>query len=149
MIRRALPLLASLALAACAAQKAPDAPPPAPAAPPEPTSISLTQQERDAIAAALKDMGAKPVDTPVAWATPAASGSVKVLRDGFDIQNRPCREFHSLVVQGKLYQHSTAFLCRQPDGAWEVVQAREYPTYRHDKSVPGSRPTPVSAAPAS
>ena len=58
-------------------------------------------------------------------------GAVKILRDGYDGQNRPCREYHSVVVLEQMFLHSTGFLCRQPNGAWEVVQSHEYPLYRH------------------
>ncbi|WP_114394729.1 RT0821/Lpp0805 family surface protein [Oleisolibacter albus] len=136
MLRRALPLVAILTLAACAS-KAPEAPPPPPpAAPAEPTTITLEDSDKAAIQGALREMGTKPIDVPVGWANPATSrrGAVKVLRDGYDAQNRPCREFHSIVVQDPLFQHSTGFLCRQPDGAWEVVQVREYPIHKVPKA---------------
>lgn len=116
-------------------------PPPAPAPvaeqppppPPKPTTIVMDAGDLAGFQGALRELGPKPVDVPVGWANPLTGkrGVVKVLRDGFDGQNRPCREFHSVVILEDMYQHSTGFLCRQPDGVWEVVQARDYPLYRH------------------
>lgn len=138
MMRRLAGFLMVLAVAGCASKTPPAppeaaAPPPPPAAPAKPTSIIMDAGDLAAVQGALREMGTKPVDQVVGWANPLTGkrGAVKVLRDGYDAQNRPCREFHSVVILDDMYQHTTGFLCRQPDGAWEVVDAREYPLYTH------------------
>ncbi|MFV3076319.1 RT0821/Lpp0805 family surface protein [Niveispirillum fermenti] len=125
-----------LILAGCQTKPPPAPPAPvveAPAPPPKPTSIVMEDSDLAGFQGALRELGGKPVDVPVGWANPLTGkrGSVKVLRDGYDGQNRPCREFHSVVILEEMYQHATGFFCRQPDGVWEVVQARDYPLYRH------------------
>ncbi|HYC05306.1 MAG TPA: RT0821/Lpp0805 family surface protein [Azospirillaceae bacterium] len=125
-----LPVLA-LVLGACAA-KAPPAPPPPPPPPPAPTDIVLEPSDMESIKGALRLAEVKPVDEIVGWTNPATGkrGTVKMIRDGFDEQNRLCREFHMMVALERMFRHQTGFVCRQPDGVWEVVQAKEYPLYR-------------------
>ncbi len=119
-----------LGLAACATRPVPPPPPPAP--PPEPTTITMAPSDNAALEGALRQVTSRPVDEVVGWGNPDTGkrGAVKILRDGYDQQNRPCREFHSVVVQGKLFQHATGFICRQGDGAWAVADLREYPIFR-------------------
>ncbi|HYE48779.1 MAG TPA: RT0821/Lpp0805 family surface protein [Azospirillaceae bacterium] len=126
----ALPVL--VVLSACAAKAPPPAPPAPPPPPPPPTDIVLDEGDKAAIQGALRDATAKPVDQIIGWANPLSGkrGAVKMIRDGFDDRNRPCREFHSVVVLDKMFRHQTGFVCRQPDGAWEVVQAKDYPLFR-------------------
>ena len=110
-----------------------EAPPPLPPPPPpKPTNIVMEESDLAGFQGALRELGSKPIDVPAGWANPITGkrGAIKVLRDGYDSHNRPCREFHSVVILEDLYQHATGFLCRQPDGVWEVVQARDYPLYR-------------------
>lgn len=120
-----------LALAGCATRPVPPpAPPPPP--PPEPTTITMEESDNAALQGALRQATARPVDELVGWGNPATGrrGAVKILRDGYDQGNRPCREFHSVVVQGKLFQHATGYICRDGEGTWEVAGLREYPIYR-------------------
>lgn len=121
-----------LALAACAAKAPPEVPPAPPPPPPEPTAIVMDAADNAALQGALRQATARPVDDVVGWANPGTGrrGAVKILRDGYDQKNRPCREFHSVVVQGKLMQHATGYVCRGADGAWEVVDLREYPLFK-------------------
>lgn len=138
MMKRSLGLMCLMLVAAGCQTKPPPAPPPVaeappPPAPPKPRIITMEDSDLAGFQGALREMGTKGIDVPVGWANPTTGkrGAVKVLRDGYDGQNRPCREFHSVVILEEMYQHATGFLCRQPDGAWEVVQARDYPLYRH------------------
>lgn len=137
MMRRLAGFLMVLAVAGCASKPPPAppeaAPPPPPPAPAKPTSIIMDAGDLAAVQGALREVGTKPVDQVVGWGNPLSGkrGAVKILRDGYDAQNRPCREFHSVVILDDMFQHTTGFLCRQADGAWEVVQAREYPLYTH------------------
>lgn len=129
-------LILMLSLGACVT-KPPPAPPPVVEAPPsppaKPTDIVLDEADRMGLNSALREVATKPIDQPVGWGNPDSGkrGAVKVLRDGFDGTNRPCREYHSVVVLDAMYLHSTGFLCRLPDGKWEPVQVRDYPLYRH------------------
>ncbi|MDE1148483.1 MAG: RT0821/Lpp0805 family surface protein [Azospirillaceae bacterium] len=123
-----------LALAGCAAKpdEKPAAPPPAPvveAPKPPPTDIVLEPSDIAVLQAALKDATTKPLQETVTWTNPETGrqGTIKMLRDGFDAKNRPCREFHSVVFQGQLFRHQTGFICRQTDGSWEVVDGVDYP----------------------
>ncbi|MEE3625663.1 RT0821/Lpp0805 family surface protein [Nitrospirillum sp. BR 11752] len=123
-----------LALAGCAAKPddkpaAPPAPPPVEAPKPPPTDITLEPSDLTALQTALKAATGKPIQETVTWTNPETGrqGTVKMLRDGFDAKNRPCREFHSVVFQGQLFRHQTGFICRQPDGSWEVVDGVDYP----------------------
>ncbi|OYQ34870.1 hypothetical protein CHU95_09810 [Niveispirillum lacus] len=138
MMKRSLGLMCLMLMVAGCQTKPPPAPPavvepPPPPPPAKPTSIIMEDSDLAGFQGALREMGTKPIDVPVGWANPTTGkrGAIKVLRDGYDGQNRPCREFHSVVILEDMYQHATGFLCRQPDGAWEVVQARDYPLYRH------------------
>lgn len=136
MMKRSLGLMCLMLVLAGCQTKPPPAPPPVAVAPPppaKPTSIVMEESDIAGFQGALRELGSKGIDVPVGWANPLTGkrGAVKVLRDGYDGQNRPCREFHSVVILEEMYQHATGFLCRQPDGVWEVVQARDYPLYRH------------------
>lgn len=130
MLSRVAGALLVLALGACGAR--PPEPPPPPPPPPEPTTIAMEASDNAALQGALRQATTKPVDEVVGWGNPDTGrrGAVKILRDGYDQRNRPCREFHSVVVQGKLFQHATGHICRQGDGTWEVSSLREYPIFR-------------------
>lgn len=97
------------------------------------TDIVLTPQDQLALQMAMDQLSLVQPNRALPWTSPdtGLNGAVKVLRDGFDEQNRPCREFHSVVSRGNLYKHSIGFLCQQPTGTWEVVDVRNYPLYRH------------------
>jgi hypothetical protein len=137
MNKRSLGLICLMLVVAGCQTKPPPAPAPVaeapPPPPPKPRTIVMEDSDIAGFQGALRELGGKSIDVPVGWANPITGkrGAVKVLRDGYDGQNRPCREFHSVVVLEEMYQHATGFLCRQPDGVWEVVQARDYPLYRH------------------
>ncbi|MFC7334541.1 RT0821/Lpp0805 family surface protein [Rhodocista pekingensis] len=128
----AIPAAVLLFLLAGCASRPPEAPPAPPPPPAAPTAIVMDAADNAGLQGALRQVAAKPVDEVVGWANPDSGkrGAVKILRDGYDSANRPCREFHSVVILDKLYQHATGFLCRQPDGAWEVADLREFPLFR-------------------
>ncbi|WP_119678728.1 RT0821/Lpp0805 family surface protein [Indioceanicola profundi] len=119
-------------LAGCATKE-----PPAPPAPPVPTvvqtDIILTPPDEQALKVAMDQLFLVQPNRTVPWISPETglAGAVKVLRDGFDDENRPCREFHSVITRGNLYKHSIGFLCKQSAGGWEVVDVQTYPLYRH------------------
>lgn len=126
-------------LAGCASDKAADADtkstaaavPDAAAPPPAPPvdRLDLTPGDLAKIKEALLSLNGKPPNETVNWYNPdtQVQGSVKVLRDGYDAQNHPCREFHSLVVREPLFRQQTGFVCRQTDGSWAVVDGTDYP----------------------
>lgn len=144
------PLLASCLsmalLAGCASQKAADADSSA-KAPAEITDLApaasspsvdrldLTPGDLAKIQEALVSLNGKPANEAVNWYNPdtQVQGSVKILRDGFDAQNHPCREFHSLVVREPLFRQQTGFVCRQADGGWAVVDGTDYPVAKRQQ----------------
>lgn len=135
MMRRISCFLMVLMLAGCAAKPPPPPPPPPepPPAPAKPVDIVMDDGDKAAVQGALRQAQTKPIDQVVGWANPLSGkrGAVKILRDGYDGQNRPCREFHSVVVLEEMFLHSTGFLCRLPNGTWDIVEMRDYPLYRH------------------
>lgn len=137
------PLLASCLcltlLTACAGDK-PAAPatgasaaaarPAEPAAPPPPVeSLDLTPGDVAKIQETLRALTGKPVNETATWYNPdtQVQGLIRILRDGYDAQNHPCREFASTVIRDPLFRQQTGFVCRQADGAWVVVAATDYP----------------------
>lgn len=129
-------LLMSGLLVGCATTTKPVAEPLSPE-PPVPTvvqaDIVLTDQDEIALRGAMDQLAMAQPNRSIAWTgtQPGLGGAVKVLRDGFDSQNRPCREFHSVITRENLFKHSIGFLCQTQAGAWEIVDVRAYPLYRH------------------
>lgn len=128
----ALPVL----LVGCATTAKPVAelpPPPPPVPTVVQTDIVLTAQDEQALRGAMDQLAMAQPNRAIPWtgAQPGVAGAVKVLRDGFDTQNRPCREFHSVITRENLFKHTIGFLCQTQPGAWEVVDVRTYPLYRH------------------
>jgi len=131
-------LMAGL-LAGC--QTTDKGPPPVAAVPPEPavaqpqtdaagpTMLALVGSDRRFMAEAMVTLAGEPVNRVLRWYNPETGnqGALRVLRDGFDADNRPCREFHVLIQQAKTLEHRTGFLCRGAGGAWTPEQVRLYP----------------------
>jgi len=65
-----------------------------------------------------------PVGSTVQWNDASASGSVSVLRDGRSSDGQYCREFQQTVVVGGRSEQAYGVACRQPDGAWRIVETR-------------------------
>ena len=65
-----------------------------------------------------------PVGSSIAWNDANASGSVSVLRDGRSADGQYCREFLQTVTVGGRSEQAYGTACRQPDGAWRIVETR-------------------------
>jgi hypothetical protein len=65
-----------------------------------------------------------PVGSTIAWNDSRASGSVSVLRDGRSSDGQYCREFQQTVTVGGRSEQAYGVACRQPDGAWRIVNTR-------------------------
>ena len=64
-----------------------------------------------------------PVGQTIAWNNPQSgnSGSYTPVRDGTDVAGNYCREYQTTVTVGGQAQEAYGTACRQPDGAWMVV----------------------------
>ena len=65
---------------------------------------------------------AAPIGQAIYWNDAGAAGSVTAVREGTSSQNRYCREFQQTVTVGGNTEQAYGTACRQPDGAWEIVQ---------------------------
>lgn len=65
---------------------------------------------------------AAPIGQAIYWNDAGAAGSVTAVREGTSSQNRYCREFQQTVTVGGNSEQAYGTACRQPDGAWEIVQ---------------------------
>ncbi|MEQ9110489.1 MAG: hypothetical protein RIF37_05040 [Rhodospirillaceae bacterium] len=57
----------------------------------------------------------------ITWNDGPQSGSVTVLRTGTAPSGQPCREFSQAVTIGGRSETAYGIACRQPDGAWRIV----------------------------
>jgi surface antigen len=64
-----------------------------------------------------------PVGKTINWRDQGASGSVTSLRDGYAESGRYCREFQQRVTIGGRREEAYGTACRQPDGAWQIVDS--------------------------
>lgn len=65
-----------------------------------------------------------PVGSTIAWHDANTSGSVSVLRDGRSSDGQYCREFQQTVTVAGRSEQAYGVACRQPDGAWRIVNTR-------------------------
>lgn len=65
---------------------------------------------------------AAPIGQTIYWNDAGAAGAVTAVREGTSSQNRYCREFQQIVTVGGNSEQAYGTACRQPDGAWEIVQ---------------------------
>lgn len=84
---------------------------------------SANERQRSAHSQALNRVYSAPVGEPIIWNENNGSGRVTVTRTGtLPSTGQPCREFtQEVIIDG---QQETAYgtACRQPDGAWQMVQ---------------------------
>ena len=128
-------LVVGVLLSACTTATAPAPLPVAPPPPPAPVAVNdivLTPADEAALKVAMDQIPKAAPNQSIPWTNPATglTGSVKVLRDGFDARNRPCREFHAVVNRDVLFRHSTGVMCRQAPDQWEIVDTKTYPLRR-------------------
>ena len=65
-----------------------------------------------------------PIGTQITWSNPYSynAGSIAATRDGYSESGEYCREFYQTVSIGGRTQDAYGVACRQPDGAWRIVQ---------------------------
>lgn len=84
---------------------------------------SANETQRYAHERALNRAATAPVGDPIIWNEHNGSGRITVTRTGtLPSTGQPCREFtQEVTIDG---QQETAYgtACRQPDGAWQLVQ---------------------------
>jgi surface antigen len=66
-----------------------------------------------------------PVGTRITWNNPSSTnyGSITPTREGYSESGRYCREFYQTVSIGNRTEEAYGTACRQPDGAWKIVQS--------------------------
>ena len=66
-----------------------------------------------------------PVGTQITWNNPQSNnyGSITATRDGYSESGKYCREFYQTVSIGGRTENAYGVACRQPDGAWQIVQS--------------------------
>jgi len=84
----------------------------------------LTVAQQRAQEQAQIDATTAPVGSTVRWNDANAAGSVSVLRDGRSSDGQYCREFQQNVTVGGRSEQAYGVACRQPDGAWRIVETR-------------------------
>ncbi len=78
-------------------------------------------QQRAHEDAQIRATGA-PIGQPIIWSDGSTSGSVTALREGHTADGGYCREFQQTVTIGGKQEQAYGTACRQPDGAWKVVE---------------------------
>jgi len=89
--------------------------------------VGRTMDRADQLAAerAYEQAQTAPIGQPITWNNPdnGHSGSVTTVREGtHDQTGEYCREFQQTVTIGGRPENAYGVACRQPDGAWRIVQ---------------------------
>ena len=89
--------------------------------------IGRTMDRNDQMAAqhAYEQAQTAPIGQPITWDNPDNGhyGSVTPVREGtHDQTGEYCREFQQTVTIGGRPEDAYGIACRQPDGAWRIVQ---------------------------
>lgn len=72
--------------------------------------------EQAQIEATMADVG-----EVIVWDDEGVSGSVTTTRTGRSTSGRYCREFQQTITVGGKAEQAYGTACRQPDGAWEII----------------------------
>lgn len=84
---------------------------------------SANETQRYAHERALNRATSAPVGEPIIWNQSNGSGRVTVTRTGtLPSTGQPCREFTQEVIIDGQQERAYGTACRQPDGAWQLVQ---------------------------
>ena len=86
---------------------------------------SLDRADQVAAEQAYQQAQNAPIGQPITWNNPDNGhyGSVTPVRDGNNNQTGEyCREFQQTVTIGGRAENAYGVACRQPDGAWRIVQ---------------------------
>lgn len=89
--------------------------------------VGRTMDRADQLAAerAYEQAQTAPIGQPITWDNPDNGhyGSVTPVREGtHDQTGEYCREFQQTVTIGGRPEDAYGVACRQPDGAWKIVQ---------------------------
>lgn len=86
---------------------------------------SMDQADQMAAQAAYERAQTAPIGQPITWDNPDNGhyGAVTPVREGTHNQTGEyCREFQQSVTIGGRPENAYGVACRQPDGAWRIVQ---------------------------
>jgi len=84
----------------------------------------LNSYQQNAYENAWQRSVAAPVGQPISWSTGDAGGQLVTVNEGYAADDRYCREFQQSVTIDRRTERAYGTACMQPDGAWEVVDAR-------------------------
>lgn len=84
----------------------------------------LDDNDKKQIEMANQRVYSAPIGQPVDWYNPnnGNRGQVTATREGTSSSGEYCREFTQTVTVGGQSQQAYGVACRQPDGAWRIVQ---------------------------
>ncbi len=84
---------------------------------------SLDNADRAALSRAQSQAYAAPIGQQITWNNPQSgnSGTFTPVRDGTAANGEYCREFQQTATIGGRPQQTYGTACRQPDGAWKIV----------------------------
>jgi len=85
---------------------------------------SMDEVDRMKANEAINRAHTAPLGERITWNNPQKnhSGSVTAVRDGYAESGSYCREFYQTVSIGGRSEDAYGVACRQPDGAWRIVQ---------------------------
>jgi surface antigen len=72
---------------------------------------------------AVSQAHAAPIGETITWNNPQSGnyGTITAVRDGTSQEGSYCREFQQSITVGGKTQQGYGIACRQPDGAWRIV----------------------------
>ena len=84
---------------------------------------SLDRADRVYADKAVSRAHAAPIGETITWNNPKSGnhGAITPVRDGTSHEGRYCREFQQSITVGGKTQQGYGIACRQPDGAWRIV----------------------------
>jgi surface antigen len=84
---------------------------------------SLDRADRIQANQAINQAHAAPIGETITWNNPQNGhrGTVTPVRDGTSASGQYCREFQQSITVGGKTQQGYGIACRQPDGAWRIV----------------------------
>jgi len=85
---------------------------------------SMDEVDRMKANEAINRAHTAPVGERITWNNPQTNhaGSVTPTRDGYSQSGSYCREFYQTVSIGGKTEDAYGVACRQPDGAWRIVE---------------------------
>lgn len=85
---------------------------------------SLDRADRLAANDAINKAHSAPIGETITWNNPDSGnfGTVTTTREGTSSSGQYCREFQQSITVGGETQQGYGVACRQPDGAWRIMQ---------------------------